>query len=190
MPAHDRFPSLVLIITQTKRLIIRDYCESDFDAFAEMNADPQVVRYFPKPFARQESRDAFDKIRQRIAESGLGFYALESRQDSQFVGFSGLSSPEFPADFMPCVEAGWRLRTKYWGQGLATEAALACLDYGWSCFELEKIHSFAPAVNLPSISVMKKIGMSFVKTFQHPRLLKFPELVDCVLYSVQNPKKK
>lgn len=180
----------MLIVTQTKRLIVRNYRESDFDAFAEMNADPQVVRYFPKPFEREESRIAFDKIRQRITESGLGFYAIESKQDGHFVGFTGLSAPEFPADFMPCVEIGWRLRTKYWGQGLATEAALACLEYGWSRFNLNEVLSFAPAVNLPSIGVMEKIGMTFVKTFQHPRLLNYPDLVECVLYSIQNPRKE
>jgi RimJ/RimL family protein N-acetyltransferase len=187
LPSQGRCPSFILIVTHTKRLIIRDYREADFDAFAEMNADPQVVRYFPKPFDRDESRIAFDKIRNRIAESGLGFYALEAKRDGQFVGFTGLSSPEFPADFMPCVEIGWRLRSEYWGQGLATEAARACLDYGWSRFELKEILSFAPVANQPSIGVMKKIGMTFVKHFHHPRLLKCPRLVDCVLYSIQNP---
>ena len=188
--AYDRYPSLVLIVTHTKRLIIRGYRESDFDDFAEMNANSQVVRYFPKPFTQEESRVAFDKIRRQIAESGLGFYALESKRDSQFVGFTGLSSPEFFADFVPCVEIGWRLRSSYWGRGLATEAALACLEYGWTRFNLKEILSFAPAANLPSIGVMKKIGMTFVKNFQHPRLLEYPHLVDCMLYSVQNPRKR
>jgi len=50
----------------------------------------------------------------------------------EFIGFTSLSQPRFEAHFTPCVEIGWRLSKANWNQGFATEAAKACLEFGFT----------------------------------------------------------
>src|SRR5690348_11032154 len=91
----------------TPRARLRRLCEDDFADFTSMNADPQVMRYFPKPWTAEESRDAFDKVNTEFDQRGFGIYALEVEQ--QFAGVVGLSVPSFQSWFTPCVEILWRL---------------------------------------------------------------------------------
>lgn len=89
------------------------------------------------------------------------------------MGFVGLAKQEIPGvAFMPCYEIGWRLDKKYWGKGYATEAAKVVLDYGLEDLGLAEIFSFTAKQNLPSINVMKKIGLRERPEldFAHPRI--------------------
>jgi RimJ/RimL family protein N-acetyltransferase len=88
----------------------------------------------------------------------------------------------YPADFTPCVDIGWRLAKAQWGNGFASEGAKACLDYAKKTLKIEEIYSIAPKINLRSEKVMQKIGMQKVKEFKHPLLSDYPHLEDCVLY--------
>lgn len=173
------------IVVETERLLIRHYKEEDFPAFVEMNANEEVMHHFPNCLDEKESRELFDKINSRIEESGKCFWAAELKENNDFIGFIGLSEPNFEADFIPCTEIGWRLRRKYWGKGYATEGAKACLEVGWNDYGLDEILSFAVKGNLPSIHVMKKIGMQHVKNFMHPALEQWPEIQECVLYRLE-----
>jgi len=173
------------IVTETDRLIIRHYKEEDFPAFAEMNADIEVMKHFPNPLSKSESRAMFERLNSRLDETGKSFWAVEVKENNDFIGFVGLSEPSYEMDFMPCTEIGWRLRSKYWGKGYATEAAKACLEVGWNEYELNEILSTAVTANLPSIHIMKKLGMTYVKNFIHPSLEQWPEIEECVLYSLK-----
>lgn len=175
------------IITETERLIIRHYKEDDFAAFLDMNSNEEVMRYFPKCLDEQGSREFFTKINTRIKESGKCFWAIELKENNEFIGFVGLSEPNFEEEFIPCTEIGWRLRRKYWGRGYATEGAKACLEVGWKYYNLDEILAFAVKENIPSLNVMKKIGMHYVKNFMHPQLNESPEIQECVLYKMENP---
>ena len=173
------------IVTETERLIIRHYKEEDFLAFTEMNADEDVMEHFPHTLDDEGSRNLFERLNTRINETGKCFWAVELKENNDFIGFVGLSEPDFEADFIPCTEIGWRLRRKYWGKGYATEGANACLQVGWEEYQLEEILSFAVKSNLPSIHVMKKIGMTYVKNFIHPALKQWPEIEECILYELR-----
>lgn len=173
------------IVTETDRLVIRHYKEEDFLAFAEMNADEEVMEHFPNTLNEKESREMFQKLNARLVETGKCFWAAELKENKDFIGFVGLSEPNFEADFMPCTEIGWRLRKQYWGKGYATEGANACIQIGWDDFGLEEILSFAVTDNLPSIHVMQKIGMEYDKNFIHPKLKQWPEIEECVLYRIK-----
>lgn len=171
-----------MIILETERLIVRTYKDSDIEPFYEMCSDPAVMRFFPKLLSKEESQAAIDRFEASQKDNGYAFWALESKEDGQFVGFTGLNSPPFDADFTPCVEIGWRLRSDYHGRGYATEAARACLHYGFHHLELDEIVSFAPVVNQPSIHVMKKIGMRFANEFDFDLLVDYPNIQRCALY--------
>lgn len=159
-----------MIYFETERLWLRDWQEADLELFCKMNADDEVMRYFPKKLTTEESIVFQKAIVDEFTERGFGLYAVEEKASGAFVGFIGFHRATFEADFTPCVEIGWRLRRESWGKGYATEAASACLSYGFSELDFKEIYSFTAEINKPSQNVMKKLGMDFVKTFEHPNV--------------------
>ena len=156
----------------THRLQLRAWRPEDLPAFAAMNADPRVMEFLPKPLDRAESDARAAQIRDHFARRGFGLWAVEVRGVADFIGFVGLSVPEFEAHFTPCVEVGWRLAREHWGLGYATEAARAALDFGFQGFALEEIVSFTVPANWRSRRVMERIGMTRTPAddFDHPAL--------------------
>ena len=167
MPIHPAIPILT-----TARLRLRDWRDSDLPAFARLNADPQVMVFMPKILSREESDASIGRIREHFDRHGFGLWAVEVINGAEFIGFTGLSIPRFTASFTPCVEVGWRLATEHWGRGYATEAAGACLGFGFSQLGLPEIVSFTTVANLRSRRVMERLGMTRdpADDFEHPSL--------------------
>jgi RimJ/RimL family protein N-acetyltransferase len=107
-----------------------------------------------------------------LREREYGYWAVEVTDADPFVGFVGLGDPSFDAHFTPAVEIGWRLATAHWGKGYATEAARACLDYGFGPLDLGEIVAFTAVGNHDSRRVMDRLGMTHDKNddFDHPRV--------------------
>jgi RimJ/RimL family protein N-acetyltransferase len=171
-----------LIIIETPRLCLREWKDSDSPIFIEMNRDEKVMEFFPALLSSEETLSMIERIKKFLAEHKFGFWAAERKDTNEFIGFVGLSVPRFQTDFTPCVEIGWRLAHKHWGYGYATEAANACLEYGFNVLRLNEIVSFTSALNLKSMHVMKKIGMNYVKNFDHPNIEDGNKLKTHVLY--------
>jgi RimJ/RimL family protein N-acetyltransferase len=174
-------------ILSTERLALRRWVATDVDPFVRMNQDPEVRRYFPNLATPEESIALIKTIETFFDANGYGLYALELRSTGEFVGFTGFSQPAFDAWFTPCIEIGWRLRKEFWGRGLATEAARACLDHGFQTLGLENILSFTAVLNTRSEKVMQRIGMTRLGEFDHPRVAPGHPLRPHVLYGVQSP---
>ena len=104
--------------------------------------------------------------------------------DGGFAGFTGLAIPGFEAPFMPCVEAGWRLRREYWGRGIAYRGALQALEYGFGILKLPEIVSFTAEVNAPSQRLMERLGFVHDRAsdFDHPSIPEKHELRRHVFY--------
>src|SRR5579871_4360547 len=117
-----------------------------------MSADPEVMRHFPSVLSRAESDAAFERVQAHFEQHGFGLWAAEHQ--GEFIGFIGLAVPRFEASFTPCVEIGWRLARRWWGQGLATEGARACLRYGFEELALDEIVAFTVPANVQSRRVM------------------------------------
>jgi len=177
-----------MYIIETDRLGLRHWQDSDIPRFIEMNKDPRVMEYFPKLLSDEETLNMVTKINRTLQENDFGLWAVEVEDSKEFIGFLGLSIPSFEADFTPCVEIGWRFAHAYWGKGYAQEAGKACLDYGFNVLELQEIVSFTAAINKRSINVMEKIGLEYVKSFNHPRIENGNSLQEHVLYSITAPK--
>ncbi len=169
----------------TERLLLRCWRDEDLEPFANMNADPEVMRHFPAPLTRDESNQLAERIRQGFADNGFGLWAVEVKGGAAFIGFIGLAIPTFDAHFTPCVEVGWRLAADYWGNGFAPEGARAVLEFGFR--QLDEIVSLTAVQNLPSRRVMEKIGMTHDPSddFDHPSLPKGHRLERHVLYRVR-----
>ena len=151
-----------MIITTTTRLTLRNREEKDRELFDEINSDPVVMEFFPFLRTRAQSDELFERLRDIIAQTGLGFFALADRMTDEAIGFCGLSrltdrlEPFVPAG---AVEISWRLARRHWGKGYVTEAAERLLEFGFEDKGLEEIVSFAVAGNTRSTAVMKRIGM-------------------------------
>ncbi|MGI5839375.1 MAG: GNAT family N-acetyltransferase [bacterium] len=171
-----------MLYIETPHLRLRDWEASDLAPFRQLNADAQVMRYFPKTLTHEETDSFAAAIRQEFAAYGSGLYAVETKADREFIGFIGFHRATFAADFTPCVEIGWRLKRATWGQGYATEGAKACLDYGFNNLGISEVYSFTAKINKPSERVMQKIGLTFVQEFDHPRVDPGSPLCRHVLY--------
>lgn len=168
----------------TSRLVLRHWVDEDLPAFARMNADARVMKYFPTLLSRADS-DAFAaRIRARMQENPFGLWALEIPGHARFAGFVGLSVPAFEAHFTPCMEIGWRLDASFWGHGYATEAAAAALDHAFHTLNVAEVVSFTAACNAPSRAVMERLGMRHKpdEDFDHPAVPERHALRHHVLY--------
>lgn len=172
---------------KTERLILRPWREEDLEPFAQLNADPRVMEYFPSVKSYEETSEEFGLIRGGFETIGWGFWAASLIESGQFIGFIGLKNVGFTANFTPAVEIGWRLAHEYWGRGYATEGAKASLKYGFETLQLDEIVSFTPTQNKRSQNVMQKIGMTHYpeKDFDHPRLSEGHWLRRHVLYQIK-----
>lgn len=166
MPHDSTAPDI-----HTDRLRLRQWQDSDYEPFADLNADPAVMEFFPATLSRTESDALADRIRSEITENGWGLWAIKIKNVAPFIGFVGLAAVVSSIPIAPCVEVGWRLSANQWGKGYASEAASAALAVGFTTLQLSEIVSFTSATNLRSRRVMDRIGMIFDgETFNHPNI--------------------
>jgi RimJ/RimL family protein N-acetyltransferase len=169
----------------SERLGFRNWRDSDLSVFAEMNADPEVMRFFPNTLSTKESGQALKQYQEHFHERGYTYYAVESLQTTQFIGFIGLKYQNFESPCTPAVDIGWRILRQHWGKGYASEGARRCLGYAFKTLGLDQVVSHCPTLNKPSERVMQKIGMARQGEFLHPLLEDFPDLNPCVWYEMK-----
>jgi RimJ/RimL family protein N-acetyltransferase len=168
------------------RVLLREWVESDLQPWIVLNLDPENLHFFPRVYSAEESRASFIRISELLSQNPFGLWAAEEKSSGEFMGFVGIAEQDITGvSFMPCVEIGWRLDKKYWGKGYATEAAKVVLNYGVSALGLKEIYSYTAISNLPSISVMKKIGLRARPelAFAHPRIEDASPVKEHVVYS-------
>jgi RimJ/RimL family protein N-acetyltransferase len=172
---------------QTRRILLRRWRDSDREPFAALNSDPRVMRFFPALLSREESDALVQRIERDFEKRGFGLFAAELSADRAFIGFIGLSVPDFEAHFTPCVEIGWRLAADCWNQGLATEGAREVLRHAFDSLRLDEIVARTVPANLASRRVMEKIGMTRAPEddFDHPKLPESHALRRHVLYRIR-----
>jgi ribosomal-protein-alanine N-acetyltransferase len=158
----------MIVDIETPRLLLRRWKASDLNSLVELNANPEVMRYFPAPHPKERTKQFYDLIQEEFSEYGYGLYAVEEKSSGIFIGYTGFHWATFDTDFSPCIEIGWRLHNHYWNKGYATEGAKACLAHGFTNLGFNKVYSFTTISNVPSQNVMKKIGMRFFKYFDNP----------------------
>jgi RimJ/RimL family protein N-acetyltransferase len=175
--------SLPYLFTST-RLGFRNWKVEDLDAMSAINADPEVMEFFPRPATRDETKAFIERMQDQFSQNQYCYFAVEKLADSELIGFIGLMEQTYPAEFTPCVDIGWRLKRSVWNQGYATEGAKRCLEYAFNTLGLDQIFSTAPEVNLKSQHIMLNMGMQKVGEFIHPRLAGDKRLEKCVLYNI------
>jgi RimJ/RimL family protein N-acetyltransferase len=146
----------MMVTLETDRLILRMLREKDLDAYAEMCADPEVMRYIGdgQPLSRPLAWRNLAMMVGHWHLRGYGLWAVEERASGDFVGRIGFWNPEG----WPGFELGWMLRRAYWGRGYATEGARAALQFAFTQLQRSEVISLIRPENAPSIRVAQRLG--------------------------------
>ena len=172
----------------TERLVMRRWRESDRDPYATLNADPEVMRYFPATLDRAASDASVDRIEGLFARQGFGLWALEVADTAEFIGFTGLNPMPEGVPGAGDMEVGWRLARHAWHHGYATEAAAAAaVDVAFTGAGLDQVWSMTSVLNRPSQAVMLRLGMTPYELFDHPALEVGHPLRRHIAYRLQRP---
>ena len=166
----DPGPDMRGVVLQTERLMLRRWKPSDLEPYAGMCRDPEVMRYIAGCDTRTRDQCArgIEAMERHSDGKGFGLFALELRESVQFIGYTGLSEPDFLPEIMPAVEIGWRLSRDRWGQGYATEAARAVMQFGFVTLGLPSIVSIFQIGNEASRRLVRKLGMQLDRRTQDP----------------------
>ena len=145
---------------ETPRLRLRAWREEDIQAYIDMCADPEVMRFLGgKAMTRQEAWRHGAYIIGHWQLRGFGHWALEHKDSGKFAGRAGFFQPEG----WPGFEIGWALSREFWGQGLAEEAARSALAYCFGDMGRSEVISIIDRENLASIKLAEKLG----ERYQH-----------------------
>ena len=145
---------------ETERLILRPFTLEDIEPSYEMNLDKEVSRY-----TGDGGVISYEEMDKRIRgvvlgdykDYGYGRFAVELKGIDSFIGFSGLKYlPEYGV-----TDLGYRFKQKYWGMGIATEAAKASIEYAFSILDLPELKAYALPENTASVRVLDKLGFRF-----------------------------
>jgi len=139
---------------ETERLILRGWREEDFPSLAAIHGDADVMTFLG---GVQEATDAWRAMSQLVGHwvlRGYGKWAVERKSDGAMMGRVGLINPAG----WPGLEVGWTLGKEYWGQGYASEAATAAMNYAFLTQRVDKLISCIDPDNVPSQKVAMRIG--------------------------------
>jgi RimJ/RimL family protein N-acetyltransferase len=163
-------PSLDAKSLETPRLLLRQWRSTDLDAFAAVNAQPEVMRFIHdgRTLDRAATAERLAYYQRHWDEHGFGLYAVQIAETGELAGFTGLAVPTFLPEIMPTVEIGWRLGRAYWGRGLATEAAQAVVAHARAELGLRRLVSIHIVGNEASARVMVKLGMALERETVQP----------------------
>ena len=159
----------MIIYKETNRLILREILPEDEAGFFELDSDPEVHKYIgSKPINTiEQAREVIRFIRQQYIDNGIGRWAIIEKNTNNFIGWTGLKLIRTQTNnHINYYDLGYRLIKRHWGNGFATEAAFASLDYGFNKLALQEIYADANIENEGSINILKKVGLRFVETFE------------------------
>ncbi len=145
------------IVLQTPRLALREMGMADLDFLAAMLGDPEVTRFYPKRYSREEAIAWVERQVGRYARDGHGLWLVLERQTDEPVGQVGLvlQGVEGRGE----IEVGYMIHRPFWRRGFALEAAAACRDYAFEKLNRAGLLSLIRPENLPSQGVARRLGM-------------------------------
>jgi RimJ/RimL family protein N-acetyltransferase len=168
---------------RTDRLVLRDFRPADFDDVHAYGGDPEVTRYTPwGPNTPDETREFLDRaIREQTTQPRVDFgLAIEWALTGRVIGSVGLHLRD---GANRTAEVGWQLHRKFWGQGLASEAACALVDAAFGRLGLHRVFATCDVRNAGSFALMEKLGMRREACFRKDRQIK-GDWRDTYLYAV------
>ncbi|MFD3554692.1 GNAT family N-acetyltransferase [Streptomyces goshikiensis] len=146
---------------RTPRLLLRRWTDDDLVPLSEINADPEVMRWIGdgSTLDLDQTAEDIERFEDEWDDEGFGLFAVELLASGELIGVVGLSVPEWLPEVLPAVEITWRLGRSYWGQGYASEAAQATLEFALQDRGLDRVIAINRAGNDDSENVIRKLGM-------------------------------
>jgi [ribosomal protein S5]-alanine N-acetyltransferase len=155
----------VTTVLETPRLRLRELVPGDLDFMAEMLADAEVMRYYPKRLTRELSADWINRQMVRYQSDGYGLWLAEERGSGRPIGQIGLVKQV--VNGADECEVGYLIHQPYWRQGYASEGALACRGYAFATLHVPRVISLVRPENAASQGVARKLGMEVVGRAPH-----------------------
>jgi RimJ/RimL family protein N-acetyltransferase len=146
----------------TERLHLRFMNTDDVSNLMEIFSDLEAMKYYPSTKDENQTREWIAWTMNHYENHGVGLWIVEDKQSGEFLGQCGIV-PQV-VDHVLEMEIGYLFARRAWGNGYATEAALACKHYGFEQMKLQKIISLVGVNNRPSAKVAERIGMTIEKT--------------------------
>lgn len=167
------------MILETKRLVLREMRQSDFQDLAEILQNPKVMYAYEHDFSDNDVQIWLNRQIERYKKYGFGLWAIILKETNEMIGQAGLTMQ--PYKNTEVLEIGYLLKGNFWYYGYAKEAACGCKKYAFEHLKKDKVYSVIKADNLPSIKVAESIGMNkedeFITQYYNGDMLHF-------LYSV------
>jgi RimJ/RimL family protein N-acetyltransferase len=142
-------------------MFLRQFTRDDVDNLLGIFSDSIAMQYYPSTKSREETEEWIYRNLESYQKYGIGLWAAILKDSNEFAGQCGLVVQR--VDGKTEIEIGYLFLRKYWGQGLATEAALACRNYGFTSLNFTRLISLINPNNMPSRRVAEKIGMTLEK---------------------------
>ncbi|MGB7218760.1 MAG: GNAT family N-acetyltransferase [Vicinamibacterales bacterium] len=153
------------LVLETQRLQLRELTPDDLDFMAEMLADAEVMRYYPKRLTRELSAEWIARQMERYKTDGYGLWLATEKATGVKVGQIGLVKQT--VNGVEECEVGYLLHRPFWRHGYATEGALACRDYAFKTLHKPRVISLVQPENEASQGVAKNLGMEIVGRAPH-----------------------
>jgi RimJ/RimL family protein N-acetyltransferase len=172
---------------ETKRLILREWRESDVEALLAICRDPQVMEFLGPLETEEGIRAAIARQQAHQANLGHCYWAIERKVGSEMIGFCGIQPEPAGMPIAGLPDIGWRLGRAYWGHGYAREAAQASLDWGFTNLPDDAIWSITVPANTRSWGLMERLGMTRHPDleFDHPNVPDDSPLKRHITYSIR-----
>ena len=151
------------MVTETSRLIIREYTQKDFDALYEILSDGETMKYYPKPYDEKGVQRWIDWCLDSYAKNGFGLWALELKETGKFIGDCGISMQKIDGVWLP--EIGYHIHKQYWRQGYAKEACAAVKNWLFENSAFDTVYSYMNRDNIPSRATAAANGMTEIKSY-------------------------
>ena len=148
-------------ILETGRLVLREFVKDDAPALELVVSDPETMKHYPAPLDRAGTEQWIERNLRRYSEDGVGLWAMVLRSSGEMIGDCGIIRQNVEDEYL--YEIGYHLRRDHWGKGLATEAAVACREWGFANLQADRLISLIRPENVPSRRVAERNGMTIWK---------------------------
>lgn len=153
-----------MIILETSRLRLREFAREDADALTLVLSDEETMRFYPAPYDRAGVERWIERNLARYAADGVGLWAMILKSSGELIGDCGIIRQEVEGEFL--FEIGYHLRRDCWHRGYATEAAVACREWGFRNLKVDRLISLIRPENLPSQHVAERNSMTIWKEIE------------------------
>ena len=155
---------------ETPRFILRELEETDAEGIFELDSNPEVHKYLGNNPIKtvQEAKNIIEHVRKQYLDNGIGRWAIVDKSTNEFIGWAGMKWNTEPFNNQQYFyDIGYRLIERHWGKGIATECAIASLNYGYEALNAKKLVGIAHIDNIGSNKILQSIGLKHVEAFNH-----------------------